>query len=318
MRAILQRGDALVWADAPDPVTGPGEALVRVRAAGVNRADLAQRAGRYPPPPGASPILGLEVAGEVIEAPAGSGWRPGDRACALLAGGGYAERVAVPARMLMPVPAGLDLVDAAALPEVQLTAFLNVFLEAGLRPGERLLVHGGASGVGTAAIQQARDASARVASTSSGAKADRCAALGADPALDRRDPDWPDRLRDAWGGVDVILDMVGADTAPAAFDLLATGGRLVWIAALSGPRVELDVGVMMTKRLTVKGSTLRSRPLDEKVTLRDAFLARFGAALDAGRIAPVLHEAVPIAEVERAHELLRANATVGKVVLTLP
>lgn len=318
MRAILQRGDALVWSEAPDAAPGPGEALLRVRAAGVNRADLAQRAGRYPPPPGASDILGLEVAGEVLEAPADSGWRPGRLACALLAGGGYAELAAVPARLLMPVPAGLGAAHAAALPEVQLTAFLNLFLEAGLRPGERALVHGGASGVGTAALQQAREAGARVASTSSAAKADRCAALGADPALDRRDPDWPDRLRDAWGGVDVILDMVGADTAPAAFELLATGGRLVWIAALSGPRVLVDVGVMMRKRLTVKGSTLRSRPLDEKIALRDAFLARFGEALDAGRIVPVLHEAVPIAEAERAHELLRANATVGKVVLTVP
>lgn len=318
MKAIVDSDGALRWTDVPDPRPGPHDALVRVRAAGVNRADLAQRAGRYPPPPGASQVLGLEVAGEVLDAPAASGWRPGDRVCALLPGGGYAERAAVPARMLMPTPSRLDDAEAASLPEVHLTAFLNLFLEAGLRPGERALVHGGASGVGTAAIQQIREVGAHVATTSSVAKVHRCAELGADPALDRRDPAWPERLRDAWGSVDVILDMVGADTAKAAFELLGTGGRLVWIATLSGASIEVDVRVVMRKRLTLKGSTLRSRPLDEKITLRDAFVARLGAALEAGRIAPVVHEVVPVAEVQRAHDLLRANANVGKVVLEMP
>jgi putative PIG3 family NAD(P)H quinone oxidoreductase len=315
MKAIREEAGTLRWREVEDVVAGPGEALLRVRAAGVNRADLAQRAGRYPPPPGASEILGLEAAGEVLAAPAGSGWRPGARACALLPGGGYAERVAVPARMLMPVPARLDLAEAAALPEVQLTAFLNLFLEAGARPGERVLVHGGASGVGTAAIQQLREAGARVATTSSAAKVARCAGLGADPALDRRDPAWPERLREAWGGVDVVLDMVGADTAAPGLDLLTTGGRLVWIATLSGGAVELDVRRLMRKRLTLKGSTLRARPLDEKIALRDAFLARFGEALEAGRIAPVVHARLAIEEAEEAHRMLRANETVGKVVL---
>jgi putative PIG3 family NAD(P)H quinone oxidoreductase len=318
MKAIVDADGALGWREVDDVRPGPGDAVLRVRAAGVNRADLAQRAGRYPPPAGASEILGLEAAGEVEAAPDGSGWRPGDRACALLTGGGYAERVAVPARMLMPVPKRLDLDEAAALPEVQLTAFLNLFVEAGVRPAERVLVHGGASGVGTAAIQQLREAGARVATTSSAGKVDRCAALGAEPALDRSDPDWPAALRQAWGGVDVILDMVGADTAAAGFELLATGGRLVWIATLSGGAVDLDVRVMMRKRLTLKGSTLRARPLDEKITLRDAFLARFGDALEEGRIAPVLHATMGIEEVEAAHRLLRSNATVGKVVLRVP
>jgi len=318
MKAIVERDGGLRWADVPDPTPGPHDALVRVRAAGVNRADLAQRAGRYPPPPGASEILGLEVAGEVVEAPEASGWRPGDRVCALLPGGGYAELAAVHARMLMPVPGRLDEVGAASLPEVHLTAFLNLMLEAGLRPGERALVHGGASGVGTAAIQQIREIGAQVATTSSAEKMDRCAALGADPALDRRDPSWPERLRDAWGAVDVVLDMVGADTAAAAFDLLGTGGRLVWIATLSGAKVEVDIRVAMRKRLTLKGSTLRARPLNEKITLRDAFVARLWPAIEAGRIVPVVHEAVPVAEVEHAHELLRADATVGKVVLRVP
>jgi putative PIG3 family NAD(P)H quinone oxidoreductase len=315
MKAIVPVDDALVWRDVPDPVPGAGEALLRVRAAGVNRADLVQRAGRYPPPPGASDILGLEVAGEVLTAPAGSGWKPGDRAYALLAGGGYAEQVAVPHRMLMPVPERLSFDQAASLAEVHLTAFLNLFLEAGLRAGERLLVHGGASGVGTAAIQQARRAGARVATTSSAPKRDACRALGAELALDRRDPAWPARLRDAWDGVDVILDMVGADTSAAAFELLDTGGRLVWIAALSGSRLEVDVRTLMRKRLTLKGSTLRSRPLAEKITLRDAFLARFGSDVERGRIVPVIHEVLPVEEAERAHGLLRADATIGKVVL---
>jgi putative PIG3 family NAD(P)H quinone oxidoreductase len=318
MKAIVDEAGALRWREVDEPEPGPGEALLRVRAAGVNRADLAQRAGRYPPPPGASGILGLEAAGEVLAAPEGSGWRPGDRACALLTGGGYAERVAVPARMLMPVPERLDLTEAAALPEVQLTAFLNLFLEAGARPGERVLVHGGASGVGTAAIQQLVEAGARVATTSSAAKVERCAALGAEPALDRRDPAWPERLRAAWGGVDVILDMVGADTAAAGLDLLATDGRLVWIATLSGGAVALDVRLLMRKRLTLKGSTLRARPVEEKITLRDAFLARFGAALEAGRIAPVVHERLGIERAEEAHRMLRADETVGKVVLRVP
>lgn len=317
MKAIVERDGVLLWQELADPVPGPDEALVRVRAAGVNRADLVQRAGHYPPPQGASPVLGLEVAGEVVAAPAGTGWAAGDRVCALLAGGGYAERVAVPHRMLMPIPERLDVASAAALPEVQLTAFLNLFLEAGLRSGERLLVHGGASGVGSAAVAQARLAGARVATTSSASKIDACLRFGAEVALDRNDPAWPARLRDVWGGVDVVLDMVGSDVAEAAFELLDVGGRLVWIAALSGSSIEVNVRTMMRKRLTLKGSTLRNRPLAEKITLRDAFLARFGGDLEVGRLAPVVHEVLPIREVERAHAMLRANATVGTVVLTV-
>ncbi len=318
MKAIFQDGAKLVWREVEEPTVLPGEALIRVRAAGVNRADLAQRLGKYPPPPGASPILGLEAAGDVLSAPVGSGWEQGDRVCVLLTGGGYAERVAVPARMLMPVPRGLSYEQAAALPEVHLTAYLNLFLEAGLKPGERVLIHGGASGVGTAAIQQARLAGARVATTSSAAKRDACRQLGAELTLDREDPTWPQQLRNAWQSVDVILDMVGASTAHAGIDLLAMGGRLVWIATLSGSTFELDIRSMMMRRLTLKGSTLRSRPLHEKITLRDAFLARFGEALDEGRIVPVIHETVDIEQAEQAHASLQANATIGKIVLRLP
>lgn len=315
VKAIVEQDGALVWQQVPDPEVGPDDALVRVHAAGVNRADLVQRSGGYPPPPGASPILGLEISGMVVSAPEGCGWNEGDRVCALLAGGGYAEYAVVPHRMLMPVPERVDLDDAAAIPEVHLTAFLNVFLEAGLRAGERLLVHGGASGVGSAAVAQARLAGARVATTSSASKVEACRAFGADVALDRRDPAWPARLRDLFGGVDVILDMVGADTAAAAFSLLDTGGRLVWIATLSGSDVEIDIRTLMRRRLTLKGSVLRARPLAEKITLRDAFLARFGGDLEVGRLAPVVHEILPITDAERAHAMIRANATVGSLVL---
>lgn len=318
MKAIVERDGSLVWGEVPDPEIGPGEACVRVRAAGINRADLVQRAGAYAPPPGASPVLGLEVAGEVVSAPDGSGWDEGDRVCALLPGGGYAEVAAVPYRMLMPVPERLTLEEAAAIPEVQLTAFLNLFLEAGLHSGERVLVHGGASGVGSAAVAQARLAGARVATTSSASKRDACRSFGSEIALDRRDPAWPARLRDHWGGVDVILDMVGSDAAEAAFSLLDTGGRLVWIATLSGSKVEVDIRTMMRQRLTLKGSTLRNRPLDEKITIRDAFMARFGGDLAVGRLTPIVHEVLPIHDAERGHAMVRANATVGSLVLKVP
>ncbi|MEX2500747.1 MAG: NAD(P)H-quinone oxidoreductase [Trueperaceae bacterium] len=318
MKAIAHDDGTLVWTEVPDPEPGDREALIRVRAAGVNRADLVQRAGGYPPPEGASQVLGLEVAGEVLEAPAASGWRPGDAVCALLSGGGYAERVAVPADLLMPVPNGMDAVQAAALPEAHLTSYLNLFQEARVQEGERALVHGGASGVGTAAIQQLREAGVRVATTSSARKTERCAELGADPALDRADRTWPERLQASWGGVDVILDMVGRAVADAGFELLATNGRLVWIAALSGRTVRVDVPTMMRKRLTLKGSTLRSRPLAEKVLLTRAFRERFGPHLDDGRIVPIVDRVIIVDRAEEAHEALRTNRTVGKVILRVP
>lgn len=318
MHAIIDDDGTLRLGQVPDAVAAGDEALIRVRAAGVNRADLTQRAGRYPPPAGASDILGLEVAGEVARAPHDSPYARGDRVCALVPGGGYAQLAAVPWRMLMPIPDGMSYEEAASLPEVHLTAYLNLFLEGRLREGERALVHGGASGVGTAAIQQVRAAGGRVATTSSAGKVARCRELGADPALDRLDPEWPRKVSAAWGGVDVILDMVGAATAAAAFELLDVEGRLVWIAALSGPHVEVDVRTMMRKRLTLKGSTLRNLPLARKIALRDAFVTHFWDAVVARRIVPVLHEVIDAAEAERAHGLLLANETVGKVVLTLP
>jgi len=318
MHAITIENGALVWRERPDPTPAAGEVLLRVRAAGVNRADLQQRAGRYDPPPGTTDVLGLEAAGEVLEAPEGSPWSPGDRVHTLLPGGGYADRVTVSERLLMPTPDTLDDVQAAALPEVHFTAFLNLFIEAGLMPGERVLIHGGASGVGTAAIQQAREVGARIATTSSAAKRATCQALGAERSYDRRDPAWPARLRDAWEEVDVILDMVGHDTFDADLQLLATGGRVVWIATLSGSKVPLDLRTLMRKRLTLKGSTLRNRPFAEKITIRDAFHATFGDAIASGRIQPILHEVTDVRDAEYAHSLLAANGTTGKVILRVP
>lgn len=320
MKAIvLEDHDALAWREVAEPVLRPGEVLVDVYATALNRADLSQRAGHYPPPPGESEILGLEMAGVVAEVPDGvRGAHRGDRVCALLPGGGYAERVAVPAALLMPVPDGWTLVQAAALPEAAFTAFLNLFLEADLRPGERVLIHGGASGVGTAAIAQARLAGATVFATAgTDAKVARCQALGADLAINYRREDFAERIRahPAGGAVDVVLDMVGEPYVDRNLDLLATGGRLVVIATLGGRRATIDLRAMMAKRATLKGSTLRARPLAEKIRIKEAFLERFGQALAEGRLAPVIHDVVPVEEAERAHAMMRDNLNVGKIVL---
>lgn len=318
MYAIRVEDDRLAWREVPDPVPRSGEALLRVRAAALNRADLAQRAGHYPPPPGESDILGLDAAGEVLEAPADSGWSAGDRACALLAGGGYAELAAVPAGMLMPFPGTWDWARAAALPEVFLTAHLNLFMEGRLQPGERLLVHGGGSGVGTAAIQLAREAGCRVVATASTGKLAACQELGAELAVDYRLGDFSERVADAFGEVDVILDMVGGSHVERNLKLLATGGRLVWIGTLGGTDAAVSIRQMMVRRLTLKGSVLRARPLEEKVRLRDAFLERFGPALHEGRVGPVLDRTFPIQEADAAHERMRRNENVGKIVLSVP
>ncbi|NLG08968.1 MAG: NAD(P)H-quinone oxidoreductase [Deinococcales bacterium] len=298
------------------PPLRPGEVLLEVRAAGVNRADLSQLAGHYPPPPGESSVLGLEAAGQVVELGPGVEAGLGLAACALLAGGGYAERVAVPASMLIELPHGWSFAEAAAFPETALTAFLNLFLEARLQPGERVLIHGGASGVGTAAIKQAKLAGATVVTTAGGPeKVDVCRRLGADLALDRHGEPFRDVVKRELGAVDVVLDMVGESYFAANLDLLATGGRLVVIATLGGRRAELDLRQLMGKRARLIGSTLRSRPLEEKVRIKEAFLERFGEAVASGELKPVIDAVVPWERVNEAHERMRENRTIGKLVL---
>ncbi|HEX7035911.1 MAG TPA: NAD(P)H-quinone oxidoreductase [Pseudomonadales bacterium] len=321
MKAILIDDDRLRWTDAPDPALGPGQVRIRVAATAVNRADLAQRAGRYPPPPGASEILGLECAGEVLEVDEGvTRVRPGDRVCALLAGGGYAEQVVVPAGQVLKVPEGFDAVQAAAIPEVFATAYLNLYMEAALRTGERVLLHAGASGVGTAAIQLCRAFhNPCFVTAGSQDKIERCVALGADGGVNRHAGGFEEPVR-VWSdgaGVDVILDPVGGAYLQQNLQCLAPGGRLVLIGLMGGARAEANLGLLMMKRLRVIGSTLRARPIGEKAAVMDALKARVWPLFESGAIVPVVDEVVPIEEAERAHALVESNETVGKVVLTV-
>src|SRR5919107_4249395 len=268
MRAVTieQPGgpDVLEWAEVPDPVCGAGEVIVDVVATAVNRADLLQRQGHYPPPPGVTDVLGLECSGIISEVGEGlTGWSVGDEVCALLAGGGYAERVAVPAAQLLPRPAGVELATAAALPEVTCTVWSNVFMLAGLRAGEVFLVHGGGSGIGTMAIQLAARAGARVATTAgSAAKLEFCRELGAEVGINYRDEDFVERVREETdgAGVDVVLDNMGAKYLGRNVDALAVGGRLVVIGMQGGTRAELDLGKLLAKRASVAATALRSRP----------------------------------------------------------
>jgi putative PIG3 family NAD(P)H quinone oxidoreductase len=305
--------------EAPPPELVPGALRIRVAATAVNRADLLQRQGLYPPPEGASPILGLECAGTVIEVGAGvEGWRPGDRVMALLAGGGYAEEVVVDAGSAMPVPAALSLEEAAAVPEVFLTAYLNLFELGGLAAGGVALVHGGGSGVGTAAIQLCRAAGARVFVTAgSDAKCQRCRELGAELAVNYRTESFAERVREATGGrgVDVVLDSIGAQYLADNLASLAVGGRLVLIGLMGGAKGEIPLGLLLTRRLSVIGSTLRTRPPAEKAAIVAGFRARFGADLDAGRIRPVVDRVLPLEAVADAHRAMKASEHFGKIVL---
>jgi putative PIG3 family NAD(P)H quinone oxidoreductase len=324
MRAILIEtpGDESVMqvGVVEDPDLVPGSIRIRVAAAGLNRADLMQRRGMYPPPPGASEILGLECAGEVLEvAPDVSGWKPGDRAMALLSGGGYAEQVVVDAGSAMPIPARLSYAEAAAVPEVFLTVFLNVFQIGGLAKGSALLVHGGGSGIGTAAIQLARAAGARcIVTAGSAEKCQRCLDLGADVALNYRDGDFAPQVLEATGGkgVDVVLDHIGASYLEGNLRSLAVGGRLVLIGLMGGSKAEIQLAVLLAKRLQLIGSTLRARPLEEKRQLASGFHDRFGAKLESGDIAPVLDRTFPYVQVAEAHRLMEASQHFGKIVLT--
>lgn len=318
MKAIVLHDDKLVWGDAPEPELGPGQVRIGVHATAVNRADLVQRAGAYPPPPGASPILGLECAGEVLEVGEGvTRVRPGDLVCALLYGGGYAEQVVVPAGQVLKVPAGFDAVRAAAVPEVFATAYLNLYMEAALAKQERVLIHAGASGVGTAAIQLCKAFHNPCFVTAGSAdKVGRCVALGADGGADRHAGDFQDAVQ-AWanGGVDVILDPVGAAYLAQNLRCLATGGRLVLIGLMGGAEAPVNLGLLMMKRARIIGSTLRARPIGEKAAVMDALQARVWPLLEAGAVVPVIEAVMPIHEAERAHQLVAGNDTVGKVVL---
>ncbi len=310
--------EALILAERPDPTPGPGQVLIRVSAAGVNRPDLVQRQGKYPPPPGAPDILGLEVAGR-IEA-VGDGvarWAVGDRVCALLGGGGYAETAVVDARHVLPIPDGLGDVEAAALPETLFTVFANVFEAGGLKAGETLLIHGATSGIGVAAIQMAKAAGARVIATSRGAaKAEAARALGADVSLDALTDDLAERIR-AEGGADVVLDMVGAAYAELNQKALKTGGRWVVIATLTGARAEIDLARLMVKRIVLTGSTLRSRPADEKARLAAAVETTVWPWVASGAVRPRVEATFPLEKAALAHLRLEAGDHVGKIVLTV-
>ncbi|MCM1965656.1 MULTISPECIES: NAD(P)H-quinone oxidoreductase [unclassified Streptomyces] len=312
--------EALVWADAPDPVAGDGEVLVEVAASAVNRADVLQRQGFYNPPPGASPHPGLECSGRISAIGAGvSGWSVGDEVCALLSGGGYAQRVAVPAGQLLPVPAGVDLVTAAALPEVVSTVWSNVFMVAGLRPGETLLVHGGSSGIGTMAIQLAKAVGARVAVTAGGKeKLARCAELGADILIDYREQDFVEEIRAATdgAGADVILDIMGAKYLTRNVDALAVNGRLAIIGLQGGVKAELNLAALLAKRAAITATTLRARPLEEKAAIVAAVREHVWPLIAAGRIHPVVHATYPMSEAPEAHRVLEASTHVGKLLLT--
>src|SRR5512141_1800028 len=312
--------EALVIAEVDTPAPRAGEVLVRVAAAGVNRADLLQRQGHYPPPPGESDVPGLEVSG-VIEA-LGEGvadWAVGDEVCALLAGGGYAEQVRVPAGQLLPVPEGVSLVDAAALPEVVCTVWSNVFLIANLQPGETLLVHGGSSGIGTMAIQLARQVGAHVIVTAgSAAKLEACRELGAEVLVNYREEDFVDAVAQATDGqgADVILDIVGAKYLSRNVSALATSGRLVIIGLQGGSRGELDIGALLAKRAAVIATSLRARPAAEKATIVAAVREHVWPLIAAGRVQPIVQSRHPLADAAAAHRELEASEHVGKILLT--
>lgn len=313
--------DALVPADVPAPRIGPGEVLVDVAAAGVNRADIVQRQGNYPPPPGASELPGLEVSGVVREVGDDvPDWSLGDRVCALLAGGGYAEQVAVPAGQVLPVPHGVDLVEAAALPEVACTVWSNLVLEAGLTEGQTVLLHGGSSGIGTMGIQVARALGARVAVTAgSHAKLDACAGLGAQILIDYREQDFVQEIRSATdgAGADVILDLMGAKYLDRNLHALARDGRLVVIGLMGGARAELDLARMLSNRLRVIATSLRSRPVAGKAAIVRAVREQLWPLVEQGEVRPIVHGTYPLEQASRAHEELESSQHIGKVLLTL-
>lgn len=313
--------EALQLTEGDEPVAGEGELSIQVAAAGVNRPDVVQRMGLYPPPPGASPIPGLEVAGTVTAVGNGvSGWQVGDTVCALVNGGGYAEYVTAPASQCLPVPKGLSLTEAAALPETCFTVWSNVFDRAGLQPGESLLVHGGSSGIGTTAIQMAKALGVSVYVTAgSDDKCQACLSLGADLAINYREEDFVDVLKAATDGrgVDVILDMVGGDYIARNLKVAAMDGRIVNIAYLQGSKVEVNLMPVMLKRLTLTGSTLRPQAPEVKAAIARSLQERIWPAIETGAIKPVIARVFPLAEAAEAHRLMESSQHIGKIVLSM-
>lgn len=321
MRAIEVEGEDLVWREVEDQPLGVGEVRIRIAATAINRADLVQRTGGYPPPPGASHIMGLECAGVVAEV--GEGVQrvsPGDEVCALLAGGGYADETVVPAGQVLPVPDGLSMIEAAAIPEVFATAYLNLYMEAALKQGECVVVHAGASGVGTAAIQMLKaSGNPCFVTASTDDKIAQCVALGADGGHDRQTGSFLQAVQ-SWadGGVDVILDPVGGQYLADNLTALGLNGRLVLIGLMGGAASEINLGMLMMKRLRVIGSTLRARPVPEKAAVMDALARDVWPGFENGSIKPIIEQVFPITEAAAAHALVAANQTVGKVVMEVP
>ena len=312
--------EVLVPVERPAPVPAPGEVLIKVAAAGVNRPDVFQRLGRYPPPPGITDIPGLEVSGSVAQlGPDVSGWQVGDAVCALVAGGGYAEYCVAPSPQCLPAPRGLDLFAAAAIPETFFTVWTNVFERGRLRGGESILIHGGSSGIGTTAIQLARARGGRVFATAgSAAKCAACERLGAERAVNYRDADFVAVVRELTGGrgVDVVLDMVGGEYFARNIELLAHEGRLVEIATLHGVKAELNIQTIMQRRLTITGSTLRARPIADKGVIAAAVHEQVWPLLESGEVKPVIHATFPLREAASAHRVMDAGDHIGKLVLT--
>jgi len=312
--------DVLQWTEVPDVQPGPGEVLVEVAAAGVNRADLLQRQGFYPPPPGASQYPGLECSGTVTQVGAGvTAWKAGDEVCALLTGGGYATNVVVPEGQLLPVPKTVSLADAAALPEVACTVYSNVFMTARLSNGETFLVHGGSSGIGTMAIQLAKHAGATVAATAgTQEKLAACRALGADILINYKDEDFVTKLRSETSGhgADVILDIMGASYLARNIDALASDGRLAIIGMQGGGKAELNLGTLMAKRGSVISTTLRARPAQQKAAIVAAVREHVWPLVENGTIRPVVDQRLPMTQAAQAHRVMTASAHTGKILLT--
>jgi putative PIG3 family NAD(P)H quinone oxidoreductase len=312
--------DALVLDDVPEPQPAAGEVRIRVAAAGVNRADIMQRQGFYDPPPGSSPYPGLEVSGTVDAVGDGvAQWSVGDEVCALLVGGGYAEQVCVPATQVLPVPAAVALEDAAALPEVVCTVWSNVFMTANLLPGQFLLVHGGSSGIGTMAIQLAREVGAHVAVTAGSAeKLEACRQLGAEVLVNYREQDFVEEVRAATGGAgaDVVLDNMGAKYLARNVDVLAVNGRLVVIGLQGGTKAEVDLNAMLRKRAALIATSLRARPAEEKATIVAAVREHVWPLVEAGRVKPIVHSRFALADAAAAHREMESSRHIGKILLT--